>query len=49
VSRCRLQVAGDDAGSSRDAIENRRRPRKLAPRAAAPFYYLKRTRRDGND
>jgi len=28
--------------STVDVIENRRRPRHLSPRAAAPFYYLKR-------
>ena len=27
-----------------DVVENRRRPRNLAPRAAEPFYYLKRQR-----
>ena len=27
-----------------DVIENRRRPRHLSPRPAAPFYYLKRSR-----
>ena len=39
-----LMQARGVAGQA-DAVENRRRPRHLAPRPAAPFYYLKRTRR----
>lgn len=32
--------------SQPDVVENRRRPRHLAPRAAEPFYYLKRQREE---
>ena len=31
-----------ERSSQPDIIENRRRPRHLAPRPAAPFFYLKR-------
>ena len=43
----RQQAAAANCAMGPDAVENRRRPRHLAPRTAPPFFYLKRTRQQG--
>ena len=40
-----LMLARASPAQQGDAVENRRRPKRLEQRAAEPFYYLKRSRR----
>ena len=42
VGRLMLERGAQAMPTGRDVIENRRRPARLPPRDATPFYYLKR-------